>query len=357
MKVNDIKPAKFQKRLPVELTSFVGRKHEIAEIERLLASQRLVTLTGVAGCGKTRVALRLVTKVASHYGDGVYWVPLASLAESSLFVQTVAKFLGVPDEAGRSQTESLVTALKDQSILLIMDNCEHLRSACADLVAALLADTEVRVLVTSREPLQVPGEVLYPLQPMAVPPQTLPVAELAQFDAVQLFIERARAVVPPFDLTASNASAVASICAALDGIPLAIELASARINVLSIEQIAARLDHSLSLLSSAGHPSSNPHKTLRAAIDWSYALLSESEQVMLQRLAIFRGGLSLSAAEEVCRSDGIEAAQVIDLLASLVKKSLLTAQTLGVNEARYSLLEILREYGLEKLSRVLEIGK
>jgi non-specific serine/threonine protein kinase len=335
--------------LPAVLTSFIGRKRDMAEVRRLLSTSRLTTLIGAAGCGKTRLAMRVAVEVSPRYADGVHWVELARLADSTLVPQAVARVLQVAEQRGRPIVEGLIDALQGKRLLLVVDNCEHLLSACRQLIETLLAATEISLLATSREPLGVTGEVLYPVSPLALPPSTASANDMGQFDAIQLFIERARAIVPPFELTPDNAAVIASICHHLDGIPLAIELASARVNVLAVEQIAARLDNRFALLGSASHTIHSHHRTLRAAIDWSYDLLSAPEQVMLLRLSVFAGGCSLATAETVCVGDSVEREQVLDLLSSLVNKSLVVAQTLQRSEARYSLLEMIRQYGHEKL--------
>lgn len=345
-------PGAIRTSIPIMRTSFIGRKREMEEIKQLLASSRLVTLTGAAGCGKTRLALRAAASTGNHTPDGVYWVELARLADPALIPQTIAKGLHISEGPDRPSLDRLVDALQDRQLLLVLDNCEHLLSACARLVETLLAKTEVRVLATTREPLGVVGEMLYPVAPLSLPPPDLPaddVAKMGQFDAIQLFVERARAILPAFELTVDNAGVVASICRNIDGIPLAIELASARINVLTAGQIAARLDDHFKLLTPAAHLTHSHHDTLRAAIDWSYDLLSQPEQIMLRRLSVFAGGCSLETAETVCAGDGLEREQVLELLSSLVSKSLVTAQTLQRGEARYSLLETIRQYAAEKL--------
>ena len=340
--------------IPTVLTSFVGREQDIAATGRLLASSRLVTLTGAAGGGKTRLALRVATEAGRRYADGVRWVELARLVDPVLVPQAVARTLEVGEQPGSPILEGLLDALREQELLLVLDNCEHLLSACADLAATLLAETRVSILATSREPLGVAGEALYPVPPMALPPVTFPADGMERFDAIRLFVERARAILPGFALTVDNAAAVASICRHLDGMPLAIELASARVNILTVEQIAARLDDRFNLLKQASPASYGQHRTLRAAIDSSYDMLSTPEQVMLRRMSVFAGGCSLATVETVCAGDGIEREQVLDLLSSLVNRSLVVAQTLQRDEARYFLLETIRQYVREKL---LESGE
>jgi len=335
--------------IPTVLTSFIGRKREIKEVAQMLASSRLVTLTGTAGCGETRLALRVATEASRQYRDGVYWVELAPLADPDLVPQAVARAIKVAEQPGRSLVEVVADALHDKHVLVVLDNCEHLLNACRQLTATLLAVPGVNILATSREPLGVTGEMRYPVSPMALPLAVLELLDFGQFDAIQLFTERARSILPHFELTADNAATVAGICRQLDGIPLAIELASARVNVLTVEEIAARLDDRFALLTAASHVTYSHHDTLRAAIDWSHDLLSGREQVMLRRLSVFSGGCSLATAEAVCAGDGVERDQVLEVLSSLVNKSLVVAQTLQRGEARYSLLETIRQYGQEKL--------
>lgn len=334
---------------PTILSSFVGRERETGEITRRLASSRLLTLTGAAGCGKTRLALRAAEEISLQYPDGVHWVALARLSDSTLVPQMVAKSLHVAEQSGLPIIEGLLSALRDKHLLLVLDNCEHVLPACSQLVEHLLATTSTTILATSREPLNVMGEMLYPVTPLALPPDNLSVDDIAQFDAIRLFIERARATVPAFELTVDNAGAVASICRKLDGVPLAIELASARVNVLTVEQIATRLDDRFSLLTAASPVTYSQHDTLRAALDWSHNLLNAPEQTLLRRLSVFPGGCSLPMVETVCVGDSVEHERVIDLLSSLVSKSLIVADTLQRGEARYLMLETIRQYGQEKL--------
>lgn len=343
--------------IPMAPTSFIGRERERAEVARLLGSSRLVTLTGAAGCGKTRLALQVAREVDGRYAQGVHWIELAPLVEPTLLPQTIAKRLRLQEQADRPSLPTIIDALQDRQLLLILDNCEHLRTACTQLVTTLLAETTISILVTSRESLGVTGERLYPVPPLSLPPRNdtrEDLAEIGQFDAIQLFVERARAVLPPFALTVANVDGVANICHQLDGIPLALEMAAARVNVLTVEQIADHLDDHFALLAPAAQVTYSPHQTLRAAIDWSYDLLTTPEQILLRRLSVFIGGCSLDEVETVCTGDGLEREQILELLASLVNKSLVRAVTLQRAEARYALLETIRQYGQEKLKEVDE---
>jgi predicted ATPase/DNA-binding CsgD family transcriptional regulator len=342
-------PDTLRTNIPRVGTSFIGRQQELAEIMALLASSPLVTLTGAAGCGKTRLALRVAREVGDGYAGGVQWVNLAQVADPGLVLQTVAKALRVPEQVDRTALEGLLEALQQRRLLLVLDNCEHLLDSCAKLAQRLLAETSASILATSREPLGVTGERRYPVPPLSLPPPAWIVDELAQFDAVRLFVTRARSVLPAFELNAANAPIVATICRKLDGIPLALELASARVNVLTLEQIAGWMDNHFDLLFPASHLTYTHHETLRAAIDWSHDLLSEADQILLRRLSVFAGSCSLAVVQGVCGVDGLERDQILSLVTSLVDKSLLVADTLGRDEARYSLLETVRQYAAEKL--------
>lgn len=335
--------------LPMQLTSFIGREQDLAEIDRLAAIARLIILTGTAGVGKTRLALRVASDISRRYADGVYWVELARLTDSSLVPQAVARTLNVVEQPDRSLMDGLLDALRDKQLLLVLDNCEHLLQVCTQLIETFLTLPDLSILVTSREPLGITGEMLYPVSPMTLPPADLPLNDLAHYDVIRLFVERVRASLPRFELTPANATVVATICRHLDGIPLAIELAGARVNVLTVEQIAARLDDRFKLLVTAPHLTHSHHRTLYAAIDWSYDLLSNPERLLLRRLAVFAADFTLDVAGSVCAWGEIERAQTLDLLTSLVNKSLVVAQTLQGSEARYYLLETIRQYAQEKL--------
>jgi predicted ATPase/DNA-binding NarL/FixJ family response regulator len=334
--------------LPGDLTSFVGRRGELATAKRLLGESRLVTLTGAGGVGKTRLALRLASQLERAIEDGIWLVDLATLSDPGLVAQRVASALGLRDDSNRWSVAVLTEYLASRHLLLLMDNCEHLLDPCAVLAEALLRGApELRILATSRQPLGVAGE-----QVLAVPPLSVPDAEqpppspdaLAQYDAVALFVERARACAPSFSLTADNAQAVSRLVLRLDGIPLALELAAARVRVLSPEQILSRLGDGHRLLTSGSRTGPPHQRSLRALIDWSFDLCTQEERALWARLSVFPRDLDLDAAEEVCIGDALAPESVLDALAGLVDKSVLIAEGNGVR-VRYRLPETLREYG------------
>lgn len=346
------------RNLQVQLSSFIGRERDLAEVRQLMAASRLVTLTGAGGCGKTRLALQAAAIVRTECADGVWLVDLVMLREASLVPQFVAQALGIHETPNQPPMESLRRFVQTKQMLLVLDNCEHLSDACAMLTQSLLLHApQLRILATSREPLGVVGETNYYVPPLTVPPgahsavnRGIGADEWMQYDAIRLFVERAQAALPGFTLTSDNATVVADICCRLDGIPLAIELASARVRILTVAQIAARLDDRFSLLVSGSRKRQVPHhQTLRAAMDWSYALLTPAEQTLLRRLAVFVAGFSLDTIEATCAGEGLEQALILDLLSSLVDKSLVVAETMSRPQARYRLLETIREYALEKL--------
>jgi class 3 adenylate cyclase len=290
--------------LPQQVTSFIGREKEMAEVRRLLSTTRLLTLTGSGGTGKTRVSLQVAADLLEGDGDGVWLVELAPLADPSLVSQAVATALGVREEPGKPLSQTLVEFLKPKRLLLLLDNCEHLLSACAELAGLILRSCPgVQILATSREGLNIPGETTYRLPSLSLPdPRQLPstVESVSQYEAVRLFIDRATAAVPAFAVTNQNAPAVAQLCVRLDGIPLAIELAAARVKAMSVEQINGRIADMFRLLTGGSRTALPRQQTLRAAIDWSYDLLSEKEKILLRRLSVFAGGWALEAAEQVC---------------------------------------------------------
>jgi predicted ATPase/transcriptional regulator with XRE-family HTH domain len=344
-------PPAARSNLPVQPTSFIGREREQAKVLALLDRAPLVTLTGAGGCGKTRLALTVAASLLAEYSDGVWLVELAALADPALAPQTVAQTLGLQEQPGRTPLETLTNYLKHRRLLLVVDNCEHLIAACAELAAALLRSCpQLRLLATSREALEVAGEALYRVPSLSVPDlnRLPPLDHLVQYEAVQLFLQRAQGRRADFMLSSKNAQAVAQICVRLDGMPLAIELAAARISVLPVETIALRLDDRFRLLTGGPRNAVSRQQTLRATLDWSHDLLSLPEQVLLRRLAVFEGGWTLEAAEVVCAGGAVAPGEILDLLSALVNKSLVQVED-AEGGSRYRLLETVRQYGLERL--------
>jgi predicted ATPase/predicted Ser/Thr protein kinase len=335
--------------LPVQLTSFVGRQQEIAEIKRELHKTRLLTLTGTGGIGKTRLALQVAADALEHYTDGVWFVDLTSVQEPALVPPVVASTFDLREEPGRALTEKLCDYLKARQVLLILDNCEHVVTACAELVNRLLRRcSTVKILATSRELLQCDGESLWRVPSFSVPdigsPQRL--EQLVQNDVVKLFIERATAVRPGFTVNAANATAVLQVCERLDGIALAIELAAARARTMSISDLNARMQDRFQMLT--GRSGLQRQQTLRTAIDWSYDLLSAKERLLFNRLSVFSGGWTLDRAEDTCSCAGIDQEEVAGLLSQLVDKSLVLASAAG-GRMRYRMLATIRQYAQQKL--------
>ncbi|MBI3914951.1 MAG: AAA family ATPase [Chloroflexi bacterium] len=307
--------------LPLQLTSFIGREKEIEEIKRLLAATRLLTLTGAGGCGKTRLSLHIAADLLEEddsagkddsanrlYGDGVWFVELAPLSDPALVAQIVASAFGLQEGAGRSLETALKDYLREKNLLLILDNCEHLIAACAQFADKLLhACPHLKILATSREALGIAGETTYRVPSMAMPPTDFrslaDFGSLSQYDAVRLFIDRAISVQSTFSVNNQNAPAVAQICHRLDGIPLALELAAARVKIFSAEEIEARLGNRFRLLTSGSRTALPRQQTLRALIDWSYDLLSEPERALLSRLSVFAGDWAFDAMEMVCAEE------------------------------------------------------
>jgi predicted ATPase/DNA-binding winged helix-turn-helix (wHTH) protein len=332
--------------LPAELTSFVGRRRELSELPGILAGTRLLCLTGAGGVGKTRLAVRLARDLCGDFRDGVWLVDLAPLSLPELLPQAIATALGLREGRQRSARDVLLDTLRDRDMLLILDTCEHLVPSCADIVQALLTEAPaVRIAATSREPLGVSGEIVYRVPSLLIPELTpsLTTDALAAFEATQLFLERARGLEPAFAPTLQNAAAIVRLCRRLDGIPLAIELAAARIVVLSPEQIERRLEDRFRLLTGGARNAVARQRTLEATVDWSYQLLSPSERELLCRLAVFPATWTLDAAEQICSGDGVEAHDILDLLTRLVDKSLIVAET-GLGDRRYRLLETIRQF-------------
>lgn len=352
--------------LPRQVTSFIGREKEMADVKRLLGATALLTIVGTGGSGKTRLAQQVGADLLPEYTDGVWLAELAPLSDPALVPQTIAATLGVREEPGRTITQTLAEYLKSRRLLLLLDNAEHLLAACAPLAGALMrACPDLRLMVTSREGLGIAGETTYRIPSLSLPDPRIDRTpeSLSQYEAVRLFIDRAAAVQPAFAVTNQNAPAVAQLCHRLDGIPLAIELAAARVRALSVEQIAARLDDRFRLLTGGSRTALPRQQTLRALIDWSYDLLSDSECVLLRRLSVFSGGWALEASEKVCadapagveKPDALAPAgmveewEVIDLLTGLVDKSLVVYEEKG-GAARYRLLETVRQYAADKLT-------
>ncbi len=342
--------------LPVQLTSFVGRGKSLGDVKRLLGDNRLLTLTGSGGCGKTRLALEVGRDILGNFADGIWLVDLAPLVDPALVPQAVAQIFELREEANKTLIETLISYLRGKDLLLILDNCEHVLAGCVDLADALLrADASIRMLATSREALGITGEVVYQVAPLEIPDvEALPsLAELQEIEAVQLFAVRAGAARSAFTLDENTAPAVAQICKRLDGIPLAIELAAARARALPVDEIAARLDDRFRILKTGSKTSLPRHQTLRALIDWGYDHLTPAEQALFRRLSVFSGGWTLSAAEAACSGDGILEAEVLDLLSNLVEKSLVEMDAKwhdGARKTRHRLLESLREYAGDRLA-------
>lgn len=329
------------------LTSFVGREREIADVHRLMEQGRLVTLTGVGGAGKTRLAEEAARRLVDSYADGVWIADLVPVADPHLVADTVAAALGLDPAAGSDSTRTLITRLAPRNLLLVLDNCEHLLAACAGLASAVRRSCPgVSLLATSREPLHAPGEVTFRVPSLELPEPTDELDRLRTLSSVRLFVDRAQDVRPGFVLDPTNATAIVEICRCLDGIPLALELAAARASHLEAAEIAARLGEALSLLGRPGEVTR--HATLRATLEWSHALLSADEQVLLRRLAVFSGSFSLRSAEQVCADERLPSSNVLDLLGRLVDKSLLLVDHDG-SRSRYRLLETIRQFAHERL--------
>ncbi len=340
---NDFPPLRASKttgkqHLPLQLTTFVGRGAETKTVRQIVTENRLVTLTGAGGVGKTRLAVQVADAMESDFADGVWYVDLAPIADADTVPVAATRALGLPDQAGRSTMDTLTRVIAGRHMLIVLDNCEHLIDACASLAAALLAASPaVTILATSREPIRVAGEVAW-----AVPSLSL------AGDAIALFTDRARQVRPDFVVTEDNSATVAEICQRLDGIPLAIELAAARVRALSLVQILDSLHNRFRLLTGGARTAVRRQQTLRASVDWSHALLTEPERVLFRRAAVFMGGYDLDAAQAVCAGSDIERYQTLDQLTLLIDKSLVVAEDSRFGK-RYRMLETVRQYALEKL--------
>jgi len=338
--------------IPIPLTSFIGRQTELKEITKSLSLARLLALTGPGGVGKTRLAIQIAHDSIKKFKDGVFWVGLVGLSDENLIPQEIAQALNIREISNEPLIETLKTHLKSKDILIVLDNCEHVIGACAQYAEQLLAACpKLKILATSIESLGLFNENTWqvPSLPLPALQESLSLKELQEFASIELFDERAGNAKSGFKLDERNATSVTQICQRLDGIPLAIELAAARIKVLSVDEIAARLNDRFSLLTAGSRTAIPRHQTLRATIDWSYDLLTEPERVLLRRLSVFAGGFTLEAAEAVC-SEGMKRSDILDLLGRLVDKSLVIVEADSeVNETRYRLLETIRQYALEKL--------
>ncbi len=355
--LNSLDNPELPNNLPPQVTSFVGREKEIREVKSLLGKTRLLTLSGSGGCGKTRLALQVAAEVLEDFPEGVWLVELAALTDSALLASTVAQSLGIKEQSGQTIQQTLSDSLKSKTLLLLLDNCEHLLSACAHLTASLLRSCpQVKVLATSREALGIGGEQSYRVPSLTSPDlkQKATPQSLSQYEAVQLFIDRACFHKSDFAVTNSNAPSLAQLCHRLDGIPLAIELAAARVRSLPVEEINTRLDHRFRLLTGGDRAALPRQQTLRALIDWSYDLLTLQEKLLLGRLSVFAGGWTLTAAEAVCVGESsfgesLEDWEVFDLLTSLADKSLVLSEERS-GSASYRFLETVRQYGFDRLS-------
>ncbi len=344
--------------LPVQLTSFIGREREVEELTQLIGETRLLTLTGAGGVGKTRLGLEVASQMPDDFEDGIWLVELGSIFEPELVALKISSTFGLRGEGSKTRSETLQEHLEQKALLLVLDNCEHLLQACAELIAGLLLTCpNLRVLASSREPLGVPGEMVYQVHPLSLPDknQSSNLEELVRSEAVQLFIERARAFQPSFQVDAKLAPAIARVCLLLDGIPLAVELAAARVRILSLPQIAEYLEDSLRLLTRGGSTVESRQQTLQASMDWSYGLLNEREQVLFRRLAVFAGRFLMDDIEAVCSGGDTEVAQfvlpsneVLDLLSNLVDKSLV--MVIPSEETSYRMLNPIHLFALDKLS-------
>ena len=343
-------PPIYPNNLPRQLTSFIGRENEIAAVEALLARARLLTLIGSGGCGKTRLSLQVAANTFEQFPDGAWFLELAPLTEPGLLLQAVASAFAVKEEPGKPLERTLTEHLRNKRLLLLVDNCEHLLDACATVVDLLLRQCPgLKILASSRQALGTAGEQTYRVPSLSLPERSVAYTpqNLLQFESVQLFVDRALLVRADFELTQDNAAAVNSLCWHLDGIPLAIELAAARLGLLSVAEIDRKLDHRFRLLTGGSRTALPRHQTLLSLIDWSYNLLNESEKLLLQRLSVFAGGWTLEAAEAVCTGGDVADWEVLDLLTQLCDKSLVVVEQME-QYSRFRLLETVRQYAREK---------
>jgi non-specific serine/threonine protein kinase len=336
--------------LPMPLTSFIGREKEVDEILHLLNRNRLVTLLGSGGVGKTRLAIEVSNKSLNKFRDGVWWVDLVGLNDDSHVSKEVARVIKLTESPEMSVTDLLVSQLTSSQILLVLDNCEHLASACAQLADLLLSSCEnLRILATSREALDIFGEMAWHVPSLTLPIANTNVQSLEKFESVRLFLERAKVMQPQFNLSEQNAKAVIQICRRLSGMPLAIELAAARVKMMSVDEIASRLDDRFNLLTSGSRAALPRHQTLRATIDWSYDLLANPERVLFRRMAVFSGGITLEGVEVVCSDKDLKRGEILDLIGRMVDKSLVIVEHSPTAATRYRMLETIREYARQKL--------
>jgi len=351
------KRKKILQNLPAHLPGFIGREKEIKAIKELVSENRLVTLTGAGGCGKTRLAIQFATQVVSDYADGVWMVELAPITVPDHMDQAITEVFRIKEQPGSTLIQIITHYLKNKKLLLILDNCEHLITACSETVEQILKSSEhVSILCTSRESLNLADEVAWRVPSLSLPENGKEVSanEMEQYEAVQLFVARAKNKQADFNLSEQNAHPVLQICNRLDGIPLAIELAASRINVLDPELIVSKLDNRFRLLTGGSRTVLERHKTLQATIDWSYDLLSEKEKKVFHQLSVFVGGFDFEAYEHICKTESVKQEDLTDLLSSLVEKSLVITRTMENGTYRYQLLETIRHYAKEKL---LESGE
>ncbi len=343
--------------LPVPITSFIGREKEVEEVVKMVGKNHLVTLAGSGGVGKTRLAIQSSNKLLDKFKDGVWWIDLVGLSDPALVPQAVAKVVDLHEVPNQPLIETLVEELQTKQVLLVLDNCEHLILACAQLADRLLSGTKfLKILATSREALDILGETVWLVPSLSLPDarDSVTIKKLSKSESIHLFMERATVMQPRFTLTDQNANAVVQICRRLSGMPLAIELAAARVKMMTVDEIASRLDDRFSLLTSGNRSALPRQQTLRATIDWSHDLLSEPERVLFRRLAVFAGGFRLDAAESICSHDELKRSDILDLLGRLVDKSLVVVDSAAGGQTRYRFLETIREYGFDKLKNAGE---
>jgi predicted ATPase/DNA-binding SARP family transcriptional activator len=344
--------------LPIPLTSFIGREKEVDEVVQMVNEHRLVTLLGSGGVGKTRLAIQASKKLLSQFRDGIWWVDLLGLNDGLLVSREVARVLELLESSNQPVIDLLVNQLGSKQMLLVLDNCEHLVSACAQMTDRLLSSCEnLKILATSREALDIFGESAWHVPSLSLPGVDSTLQELDQFESVRLFLERARVLQPQFRLSNQNAKPVVQVCKRLGGIPLAIELAAARVKMMSVEEIAGRLDDRFELLTSGSRAALPRHQTLRATIDWSYDLLTQAERILFQRLAVFAGSFTLAGTEVICGYQNLKHDEILDLLGRLVVKSLVVVEQTPTSTTRYRLLETIREYALQKLEEAGEASE